>query len=35
MYPWMLNLYIDNVVREVNSRTFGRGAQMVGENREK
>ena len=29
MSPWLFNLYIDRVVREVNARAFGRGLQLV------
>ena len=27
--PWLFNLYIDGVVREVNARVFGRGLKLV------
>ncbi|WP_435316529.1 reverse transcriptase domain-containing protein, partial [Klebsiella pneumoniae] len=29
MSPWLFNLYIDGVVREVNARVFGRGLKLV------
>ena len=29
MLPWLFNLYIDRVVREVNARVLGRGLKMV------
>ena len=29
MSPWLLNLYIDGVVREVNARVLGRGLKLV------
>ena len=29
MLPWMFNLYIDGVVREVNARVLGRGLKLV------
>ena len=29
MLPWLFNLYIDGVVREVNSRVLGRGLKLV------
>ena len=27
--PWLFNLYIDGVVREVNARVLGRGLKLV------
>ena len=30
MSPWLFNLYIDGVVREVNARVLGRGVKMIG-----
>lgn len=32
MSPWLFNLYVDGVVREVNARVLGRGLKLVGEN---
>ena len=32
MLPWLFNLYIDGVVREVNARVLGRGLKLVGGN---
>ena len=29
MSPWLFNLYIDGVVREVNARALGRGLKLV------
>ena len=29
MFPWLFNLYIDGVVREVNARALGRGLKLV------
>ena len=29
MSPWLFNLYIDGVVREVNTRVLGRGLKLV------
>ena len=29
MLPWLFNLYIDGVVREVNARVLGRGLKLV------
>ena len=29
MSPWLFNLYIDVVVREVNARVLGRGLKLV------
>ena len=29
MSPWLFNLYIDRVVREVNARVLGRGLKLV------
>ena len=29
MLPWLFNLYIDGVVREVNARALGRGLKLV------
>ena len=29
MSPWLFNLYIDGVVREVNARALGRGLRLV------
>ena len=34
MSPWLFNLYLDGVVREVQARTLGRGAQLVGDGQE-
>ena len=31
MSPWLFNIFIDGVVREVRARTLGRGVGMVGE----
>ena len=35
MSPWLFNLYMDGVVREVQARARGRGAQLVGTDEEK
>ena len=35
MSPRLFNLYMDGVVREVHARTFGRGAQLVGDDEER
>ena len=35
MSPCLFNLYIDGVVREVQVRTHGRRAQLVGDREEK
>ena len=32
MSPWLFNLYIDGVVKEVNARVLGRGLKLVEEN---
>ena len=32
MSPWLFNMYIDGVVREVNARVSGRGLELVNEN---
>ena len=32
MSPWLFNLYIDVVVREVNARVHGRGLKLMDEN---
>ena len=29
MLPWLFNLYIDGVVREVSARVLGRGLKLV------
>ena len=29
MSPWLFNLYIDGVVREVNTRVLGRGLKLI------
>ena len=29
MFPWLFNLYIDGVVREVNAQVLGRGLKLV------
>ena len=29
MSPWLFNLYIDGVVREVNARVLGRGLKLL------
>ena len=31
MSPWLFNVYMDGVVREVNARVLGRGFELVGE----
>ena len=31
MSPWLFNIFIDGMVREVRARTLGRGVGMVGE----
>ena len=35
MSPWLINLYMDVVVRKVQARTLGRGAQLVDDGKEK
>ena len=35
MSPWLFNLYMDGVVREVNARVEGQGLEMIRENGEK
>ena len=30
MSPWLFNMYMDGVVREVNERVLGRGVELVG-----
>ena len=35
MSPWLFNLYINGVVREVQARTLGKEAQLVGDSDEK
>ena len=35
MSPWLFNLFMDGVVREVQARALGRGAQLVGDGEEK
>ena len=32
MSPWLFNLYIDGVVREVNARVLGRGVELIDAN---
>ena len=32
MLPWLFNLYIDGVLREVNSPVLGRGLKLVNGN---
>ena len=32
MSPWLFNLYIDGVVREVNARVLGRGLKLIDRN---
>ena len=32
MSPWLFNLYIDGVVREVNARVLGRGLELIDAN---
>ena len=34
MSPWLFNLNMDGVVREVQAKTLGRGAQLVGTSQE-
>ena len=29
MLPWLLNMYVDGVVREVNARVLGRRLKLV------
>ena len=31
MSPWLFNLYVDGVVRDVNARVLGRGLELVGD----
>ena len=31
MSPWLFNMYMDGVVREVNARVMGRGVELVEE----
>ena len=35
LLPWLFNLYMDDVVREVEARTLGRGTLLVGDGVEK
>ena len=35
MSPWLFNLYMDGVVREVQAKTLGKGAQFLGDGEEK
>ena len=30
MSPWLLNMYMDGVVREINTRVWRRGVDMIG-----
>ena len=30
MSPWLFNMYMDGVIREVNERVLGRGVELVG-----
>ena len=32
MSPWLFNLYMDGVVREVNVRVLGKGLELLGAN---
>ena len=32
MPPWLLNVYIDGVVREVNVRVLGKGLELLSAN---
>ncbi len=32
MSPWLFNVYMDGIVREVNARVQGKGLVMLGEN---
>ena len=29
MYPWLFNVYMDGVVREVNVRVLGKGLELL------
>ena len=33
MSPWLLNVYMDGVVREVNARVLGKGLELLSVNR--
>ena len=33
MSPWLFNVYMDGVVREVNVRVLGKGLELLSENR--
>ena len=35
MSPWLLNLYMDGVVREVQARALGTGTQLIREGKKK
>ena len=32
MSPWLFNVYMDGVVREVNVRVFGKGSELLSAN---
>ena len=32
MYPWMFNVYVDGVAREVNDRVLGKGLELLSAN---
>ena len=32
MSPWLFNVYMDGVVREVNARVLGKGLELLGVN---
>ena len=32
MYPWLFNVYMDGVVREVKVRVFGKGLELLSAN---
>ena len=32
MYPWLFNVYMDGVVREVNVRVLGKGLKLLSVN---
>ena len=34
MSPWLSNLYMSGLMKEVQARTLGRGAQLVGDGEE-
>ena len=31
MFPWLFNIYMDGVIREVNVRVLGKGLELLSE----